>query len=133
MQAVSGSNRQKESRRKFFNGLYVEYSGIAFINNNYIEEHDFIKKIEEANQLIDNPEKEHHLYKIGSIILKNKKPDKTLIKIRARFDNDDEFKKYRYHNLVKLGAIIENHGLNKINKATMIGAFKYIDSQNENN
>lgn len=46
--------------------------------------------------------------------------------IKSLFDNEYDFQKFRFHNLVKIGAIIENNGLTKINKAAMTGAFKYI-------
>ncbi len=80
---------------------------------------------------MDDPENEHLLYQLGVSILKEKKTSPLLRNIKSLFNNEEEFQKYRFHNLVKIGAIIENNGLTKNNKAAMTGAFKYI-SINEN-
>lgn len=52
--------------------------------------------------------------------------------IKALFHNEQDFQRYRFHSLVKIGAIIENNGLTKINKAAMIGAFNYISHEKNN-
>lgn len=129
LQVINGNSREQEARRKFFSGLYAEYSGVAFKNNNYIEEHDLIEIINKAHGMVEDPEKEHLLYKLGVHVLAQKKENPMLEKIKSLFSNENDFQKYRFHNLVKIGAIIENNGLTKLNRAAMVGAFKYIYNQ----
>lgn len=114
------------------NGLYAEQSGIAFKKNDYIEENDLLDIVKIVRNLVDDPTKEHLLYTLGITLLKQKPLHMGSHLMKSLFTNEHDFQKYRFHRLVKIGAVIENHGLTTLNKATMIGAFTYIAMMHKN-
>lgn len=119
------NSRKSESRRKFFNGLYAEYTGIIINKNAYIDSDVFNKILEDVNTLLNNDlDMEHHFYSIGKWFLEiNKNDEGTLMLIKKMFG--ENWESMRFQNLVRLGADIENAGLASIPRATLVGALLY--------
>ena len=117
--------RKSESRRKFFNGLYAEYTGIIINDNGYIDSGDFNAILEDVNKCLnDDLDMERHFYSIGQWFLElNKNDESTLILIKKMLG--EHWEAMRFQNLVRLGADIENASLSSIPRATLVGAFLY--------
>lgn len=117
--------RKSESRRKFFNGLYAEYTGIVIDKNGYIDSYQFNKILDDVNKCLnDDSDIEHHFYSIGKWFLDlNKNDDGSLILIKKMLG--EKWESVRFQNLVRLGADIENANLASISRATLVGALLY--------
>lgn len=67
---------------------------------------------------------ESNLYSIGEWFIKlNKNNDKNLDHIKKIAG--DDWKNFRFKNVVRLGADIENAGLSTLPRATLVGALLY--------
>jgi len=78
---------------------------------------NLVQKIE------SNPGQEHLFYQKGKSAFANKKfmEEKQAIEIAKKLFQQD-WKKKRYHHLVRLGGDITRSGLGKFSKATVLGA-----------
>ncbi|MBA2710466.1 MAG: hypothetical protein H0U57_07745 [Tatlockia sp.] len=115
-------SRKIESRKKFFNGLYAEYSGLVFNEKGYMDSPSFNKLLEDLKLFIDlDISREHQIYAIGkSYLERNKKREQHLYYLKTILG--DDWKAVRFRNLVRLGADIDNAGLGTLSRATLIGA-----------
>lgn len=119
------NSRNLDSRRKFFNGLYAEYTGIIIKENGYIGSDEFNKILEDVNKCLnDDLEMEHHFYSIGKWFLElNKNNDSALMLIKNKLG--ESWESMRFQNLVRLGADIKNAHLESIPRATLVGSLLY--------
>lgn len=117
--------RKSESRRKFFNGLYAEYTGIIINDNGYIDSDEFNAILEDVNKCFnDDLDMEHHFYSIGKWFLElNRNDESTLFLIKKILG--EHWESIRFQSLVRLGADIENANLASISRATLVGALLY--------
>lgn len=89
------------------------------------------EKSEQIIDLLSEPILEHELFKVGkSIIDKNTKTYHPTI-ADNNYLTQKEKSDFRFHNLVRIGATIENCGLTKFNNASLVGAYQYL-AKNEN-
>jgi len=116
--------RNQVSRKKFFNGLYAEYSGLVLTDNGYIDSVLFIDMLNAAKQYIDDePDNEHALYTLGKAFLARKKNDAYLDAIKDKLGSD--WKALRFQHLVRLGADIHKVGLSSLTRATLVGVLLF--------
>lgn len=125
--------RRKDSHRKFLLGLSFEKTGLALENKNYLGS-------EQASQicrtLLDKMEQEpgieHIFYRAGQAAFNSKifmKDGEPVKEVQALFGED--WKRTRYHNLVRLGGDILRSSLAKYPKATILGAlFWHVNQAN---
>ena len=125
MHIENSKSRKHESRRKFFNGMYAEYSGLVINETGYMESSLFNQLLNEIKIFIDEDvNREHQIYAIGKSFLEQKnKKEEYLEQIKSLLGND--WKALRFRNLVRLGADIENAGLGTLSRATLLGALLY--------
>ena len=117
--------RKHESRKKFFNGLYAAYSGIVINNEGYINSVLFSKILDDVKEHLDSDlDIEHQLYLIGERFLKLNKNDGSNLESIKKIAGED-WKTVRFQNVVRLGADIENAGLETLPRATLVGALLY--------
>lgn len=119
------NSRKIESRKKFFNGMYAEYSGLVFNENGYMDSPVFNKLLDDVKEFIDREvNREHQIYAIGkSFLEQNLKKEQHVEQLKKILG--DDWKALRFRNLVRLGADIDNAGLGTLSRATLIGALLY--------
>lgn len=117
--------RKYQSRSKFFNGMYAEYSGLVITETGYMDSSLFKQILEDVKTFLDGEaNREHQLYTLGKSFLDSKKEkEKHLAHIKKIFG--EEWSALRFRHLVRLGADIENAGLSTLARATLIGSFLY--------
>lgn len=125
MQIEHSKQRKNESRRKFFNGMYAEYSGLVINENGYMDSSSFNLLLDDVKKFMDNEvNREHQIYAIGkSFLERTNKNEEYIGQLKSILGND--WKNIRFRNLVRLGADIENAGLGTLSRATLIGALLY--------
>lgn len=118
-------SRKKQSRNKFFNGMYAEYSGLVIHENGYIDSITFINFLNRIIEHLDTePAIEHLLYTVGKNFLASRLNDNAHIHtIQKSYGSN--WKVLRFQNLVRLGADINNAGLDSLPRPTLVGAFLY--------
>jgi hypothetical protein len=115
--------RQLESNQKFLLGLSFERSGLAMTESHYIDSNQ-AQKI--CTTLLNNMEQgeglEHQYFKTGQQAFDSKTfmEDKSQIQ-KAENMLGLDWKRERYHNLVRLGGDAIACGLHEYSKATILG------------
>lgn len=121
----NSKQRKYESRRKFFNGMYAEYSGLVINEKGYMESSVFNQLLDDVKLFIDKEvNREHQIYAIGKSFLERKDKNEDYLE-QLKLTLGDDWKTIRFRNLVRLGADIENAGLGTLSRATLIGALLY--------
>ncbi len=98
-----------------------------FIQNDYIDSAAAQLICKACIQQIENGDNnEHSLYKQGQVAFNSETfmNDKTAIS-KAQSIFNQEWKRVRFHNLVRLGGDILSSGLGEYHKATILGALLY--------
>lgn len=117
--------RKGESRRKFFTGMYAEYSGLVINKQGYMESSLFNQLLDDLKIFLDaDVNREHQFYTIGKSFLENNKNNKEYID-QLKLILGDDWKAIRFRNCVRLGADIDNAGLGILSRPTLIGALLY--------
>ncbi len=131
--AFSKKIRFRDTRRKFLFGLSFERSGLDFVNNDYLNSEEafqicqlLLKEMNASQGL------EHQFYKLGEGAFHSKEfmeKDHSSEELQTYFGN--HWKKFRYHNLVRLGADILRSELAEYSKATVLGALLWYADQHQ--
>ena len=121
LQLERRKQRHDIAKRKFYTGLYAEYTGLALCDGDYIQLEQLRNRLNIACTLLDNPDLEHRLYTLGLSFINDNKDKKTPLK--KNFSCHEELEKYRFHQLVTIGAEIENYGLTQHTRAALVGAY----------
>lgn len=133
--SLSHNLRKKDAHRKFLLGLSFEKAGLAILNNDYIESDFAFSMCEDIiNSINNNDGSEHLFYKSGQtafdskLFMNNEEIQKQLQNLFG-----DDWKKTRYHNLVRLGGDVVRSGLAEFPKAVILGGLlitgnRYLES-----
>lgn len=106
--------------------MYAEYSGLVVLENGYMDSVTFIYLLNQITEYLDSEIAiEHHLYTIGKKFLALQLNDKQHLDIIQKIYGVD-WKTSRFHNLVRLGADIDNACLGSLPRPTLVGAFLYL-------
>ena len=116
--------RHKDSHRKFLLGLSFEKAGIALANKEYLSSESALQICQFImTNLEQESDLEHKFYRQGEQLfgsktfMKDNDPTKA---IQALFGED--WKRTRYHSLVRLGGDVLRSGLADYPMATILGA-----------
>lgn len=116
--------RQKDGHRKFLLGLSFEKTGLALANNAYLNSEQALQICQSVLLKIDQESGvEHDFYRAGEAAFNSKafmEEEEPIKEVEALFGED--WKRTRYHNLVRLGGDILRSGLAGHPKATILGA-----------
>ena len=122
---LKDNSRSSESRRKFFSGLYAEYTGIVVKGHEYIDSNEFNEILNNVNNSFDDyVDIEQQFYLDGKLFLEENKSNLDMIS-SSKEALGNNWKSVRFQNLVRLGADIENAGLSSAPRATLVGALLY--------
>lgn len=115
--------RYSDSHRKFLLGLSFEKAGLALAKKDYLDSDTAFKICQSLLTKIEQNNQEHVFYKAGSEAFNSKQfmDEETGIEAAKAVFGDD-WKKARYHNLVRLGGDVLRSGLAEYPKATLLGA-----------
>lgn len=117
--------RKKDSHRKFLLGLSFEKSDLAFAGKEYRASESVDEICQKIKAALSHDDYEHQAFKRGRESFDS---ENFMLTTQAeQIDNSkqrfgDEWKKTRYHNLVRIGGDVLAQGLGEYNKATLLGA-----------
>lgn len=125
--------RRKDSYQKFLFGLAFEKAGIALNNHQYIDSHTALQICQSIlNKIAQENSAQHAFYRQGEHVFNNSgstEDGEPMQAIPAIFGKN--WKRIRYHNLVRLGGDILRSGLAEYAKATILGALCWYANQSD--
>jgi len=112
-------------------GLSFEKAGLAWVDNTYLDSDTALSVCAWAlTEITQKPGTEHTFYRLGEASFHSKLfMDATLHLNKAKQLLGDDWKKLRYHNLVRLGGDVLRSGLGEYPKATLLGALLHYAEQ----
>lgn len=117
-------DRQKDGHRKFLLGMSFEKTGLALTKNVYLDSEQALQICQSILQKIEQESSiEHVFYQAGEAAFNSKafmEEEEPIKEAKTLFGED--WKRTRYHHLVRLGGDILRSGLAEHPKATILGA-----------
>jgi len=123
--------RRKEGFNKFRLGLSFERAGLALGGDHFIDSDTALAIcLKVVAELTERPAAEHEFYRLGEASFADKESignTPQLEKMKALLG--EQWKRWRYHHLVRLGGDIIRSGLSEYPTATVLGALLYYAEQ----